>query len=87
MVFAVPGPDDYESAFHSAVKELAHALFVRGSPFTSPDQRKRIAEWAARSRLPAIYEIKEFVRLGVSSPMRRTALRCGAVPRLTSTKF
>jgi putative ABC transport system substrate-binding protein len=64
MVFAVPGPDDYESAFHSAVKERAHALFVRGSPFTSPDQRKRIAEWAARSRLPAIYEIKEFVEAG-----------------------
>src|SRR6266508_1230744 len=87
MVFAVPGPDDYESAFYSAVKERAHALFVRGSPFTSPDQRKRIAEWGRGVVCRQYMRSKSLLRLGVSSPMRRTALRCGAVPRLTSTKF
>jgi len=37
---------------------------VRGTPFSSPADRKYIVELAAKNRLPAIYETREYVEAG-----------------------
>ena len=37
---------------------------VRGTPFSSPADRKYIAELAMKNRLPAIYETREYVEAG-----------------------
>jgi putative ABC transport system substrate-binding protein len=56
-------PDDFESAFGGAIRERASALLVISDPLTNTHQR-RIAELAAKNRLPAIYPIREFVQAG-----------------------
>jgi len=58
------GPEDYESLFRAASKERANALVVRGTPFTSPANRKRIVDLAAKNRLPAIYETRDWADIG-----------------------
>jgi putative ABC transport system substrate-binding protein len=58
------GPDDYENLFRRATEERAHAVIVRGTPFTSPAHRKQIVELAAKSRLPAIYETRDWADRG-----------------------
>ncbi len=59
----VRGPGDLEGAFRAAGKKRAHALVVLRNPviFTALQQ---IAELAMKSRLPAIYDDREFVRAG-----------------------
>jgi putative ABC transport system substrate-binding protein len=51
---------DLEGAFRAATKERAQALVALRNP-TIFNERKRIAELAIKSRLPAIYDDKEFV--------------------------
>jgi putative ABC transport system substrate-binding protein len=59
----VRGPKDVETAFRAASKERADAALVLGSPiFIS--QRKQLADLAAKSRLPAIYNRPEYVEDG-----------------------
>src|SRR5262245_58540873 len=68
----IPGADsiprstrtqDVETAFRAASKERADAALVLGSPiFIS--QRKQLADLAAKSRLPAIYNRPEYVEDG-----------------------
>jgi putative ABC transport system substrate-binding protein len=58
------GPDDYESLFQTASKERVNAVLVRGTPFTSPANRKRIVDLAAKNRLPAIYETRDWADTG-----------------------
>jgi putative ABC transport system substrate-binding protein len=58
------GPEDFESVFRVATKERAGALLVRGTPFTSAAHRKRIIELAAKSRLPAIYDTRDWADTG-----------------------
>jgi len=50
----VKGPDDIEHAFTAMKKERTGALIVFGDP-TIVTHRRRIAELAVKSRLPAIY--------------------------------
>jgi putative ABC transport system substrate-binding protein len=52
-----------EGALSGAVRERADALFVLPDPLTL-NERQRIAELAARHRLPAMYGFKEFVHAG-----------------------
>jgi ABC-type uncharacterized transport system substrate-binding protein len=56
-------PDDFEAAFAAATREHADALLTLGSP-TTVINRTRILDFAARTRLPAMYDKKEFVQDG-----------------------
>ena len=59
----VQGPNDFESAFSAMATGGASCLTVLGSPiFVS--HRARIAELAAKSRLPAIYPTSSYVDAG-----------------------
>ena len=59
----VRSPDDLEGAFQAATKEGAQGLIAyRHSPITRG--RKRIIAMAIKSRLPAIYGHKRFVKDG-----------------------
>ena len=59
----VKEPDDLNRAFEAITKARTEALIVTGGPFATT-QRKRIVEFAAKSRLPAIYYRREFVEDG-----------------------
>jgi putative ABC transport system substrate-binding protein len=57
----ISAPDDFEPAFKAA--EGADGLLLLGDPLFTP-HLARLAELAARSRLPAIYSFREFVESG-----------------------
>ena len=59
----VKEPDDLNRAFEAITKARTGALIVVAGPFATA-QRKRIVEFAAKSRLPAIYYRREFVEDG-----------------------
>ena len=61
----VRGPDDYERAF-AAASSAAKAMFVRICNFDKPFEFnvQRLVDLAAKHRLPAIYNAREFVQLG-----------------------
>jgi putative ABC transport system substrate-binding protein len=54
---------DFEPAFRAARAESAGAIHVLPSPFFNA-QRRRLIELAARYRLPAFYEFREYVEDG-----------------------
>ena len=56
-------PDDLNRAFEQIAKARTEALIVTNGPFATA-LRKRIVEFAASSRLPAIYYRREFVDNG-----------------------
>jgi putative ABC transport system substrate-binding protein len=56
-------PDDLSRAFEAITKARTGALIVTGGPVASAN-RKRIVEFAVKSRLPAIYSRREFVEEG-----------------------
>jgi putative ABC transport system substrate-binding protein len=55
--------DDFEPVFSAIKGKRANALIVQRSPLTTT-HRKRITDFAARNRLPAIYNDGEFVDAG-----------------------
>ncbi|HXN42826.1 MAG TPA: ABC transporter substrate-binding protein, partial [Xanthobacteraceae bacterium] len=57
------GPDDFESAFSAMATGNADALIVLPSAMLF-GEHKRIVELAAKNRLPAMYQAKEFVDAG-----------------------
>jgi putative tryptophan/tyrosine transport system substrate-binding protein len=57
------GPNDFEPAFSAIKKEHASALSVLRNAVTSI-YRPRIVDFAAKSRLPAMYPDREFVEVG-----------------------
>jgi putative ABC transport system substrate-binding protein len=59
----VLGPKDIETAFREARKGLAEAVIVLQSAVVNA-HRKQIADLAMASRLPAIYNVPEFVDVG-----------------------
>jgi putative ABC transport system substrate-binding protein len=59
----VANADELPGAFAQFRREQAQALIVQVSPLAL-DQRARIAELAVRQRLPAMYEIRNFVEAG-----------------------
>ncbi len=59
----VRGPDDFETAFQAATRGHAGALITVDDPLTV-NQRARIVDFAGKSRLPAMYGVREFVDAG-----------------------
>jgi putative ABC transport system substrate-binding protein len=59
----VRGPGDFEAAFARMTEERVEALMALGDPLTVT-YRIQIVDLAARSRLPAIYDLREFVDAG-----------------------
>ena len=63
QVLEAPNPDQLDSAFAAMTKEHAAALLVlTDSMFVG--QRQRVADLAAKSRVPALYSQREFVDAG-----------------------
>jgi putative ABC transport system substrate-binding protein len=60
----VYGPDDFETAFREASKTSADAVLWLVGGNIAMAHRKDIAELAAKSRLPTIYEQRAFVEAG-----------------------
>ena len=58
---AVQDPSDFDGAFEAAAR--TNALITVEDPLTV-NHRNRIAEFAARNQLPAIYGLREFVDAG-----------------------
>jgi ABC-type uncharacterized transport system substrate-binding protein len=76
----VQEPEDFEQAFTAMAQERPDALFVIADQLVSLNQ-KRILEFAAQSRLPAMYEFKSFADAGglmAYGPSRSDTLRRGA---------
>ena len=63
QIFEVHGPKDFDGAFSAMVRERSGALLVISTPMLFSG-RKRIAELAAKHRLPAVYHWKEYVEAG-----------------------
>ena len=63
QILKAQGPEEFDSAFVAMTRERAGALYVVGDPmFVS--HRRRLAELAAKSRLPAVYELKDYAEAG-----------------------
>jgi putative ABC transport system substrate-binding protein len=63
QILTAQGPEGFHSAFAAMTSARAGALYVVGDPMFH-QHRARLAELAARSRLPAVYELKEFAEAG-----------------------
>jgi len=63
LSFEVRDVGQIEAAFKAATDARAGALLVDAGPVHFP-QRRRVAELAARNRLPAMYELRPFVEAG-----------------------
>jgi putative ABC transport system substrate-binding protein len=61
--FEVRAPSDFEAAFAAMARDRADVLVVPADPFTLI-HRERIVDLAVRSRLPAIFDLREFVDAG-----------------------
>jgi putative ABC transport system substrate-binding protein len=59
----VPGPSEFEATFSKMTKERAGAVLVLLDALFLTHQR-RIVELAARTRVPALYPVREFVEGG-----------------------
>lgn len=59
----VLSPKDIETAFERAGRERAQAVLGLGGPVLNP-RRTRVVELAVKSRLPAMYSIREYVEAG-----------------------
>jgi putative ABC transport system substrate-binding protein len=56
-------PGDFDGAFEAAAREQIDALVPLGEPLVN-SRRVPIVEFAARSRIPAIYQFRDFVTAG-----------------------
>jgi putative ABC transport system substrate-binding protein len=63
QLVGVQGPDEFERAFTTMAREHPDALIVLPSPMLFVE-RRRLVDLAAKHRLPAIYNAREFVELG-----------------------
>jgi putative tryptophan/tyrosine transport system substrate-binding protein len=59
----VQSPDDFATAFSSMLIDRPESLLVLADTVTSANSG-RVVEFAARNRLPAIYEARNFVNAG-----------------------
>jgi putative ABC transport system substrate-binding protein len=59
----IRNPDDIEAAFLAMTRTRAEAVLVTSSPITFPN-RARIAECAAKARLPSMVALREYAQAG-----------------------
>ena len=59
----VQNPDDFDAAFAAMTKDRPESLLVLADTVTVSN-RRRTVEFAERNRVPAIYEMREFVDAG-----------------------
>ena len=59
----IRGTDDFERVFAALNKQRPDGLYVGGGPLINSN-RKRIADFALKSRLPSIYQSREVVDAG-----------------------
>ena len=59
----VRAADDFEKVFAALNKQRPDGLYVPGSPLMGAN-RKRIADFALKSRLPSMYSNREYVDAG-----------------------
>jgi putative tryptophan/tyrosine transport system substrate-binding protein len=64
QVLDVQSPKDLETAFQVASKDQADAVLFRVAGPVASSQRPQIAVLAIKNRLPAIYELAEYVEAG-----------------------
>jgi len=82
----IRGPDDFDTAFSAMSRERADALIAFSDPLIVLHGR-RIADLAAKSRLPAVYPSREVVDAGglmsygssISDMFRRAAVYVGKI--------
>ncbi len=61
----ITSPDDFDQAFVVITRNRPDALFTVADPLYFPERaRMRILEFAAKRRLPAMYEWREYVESG-----------------------
>jgi ABC-type uncharacterized transport system substrate-binding protein len=63
QVVEVRGPADFDRAFSDMTRARAGALTVLGSAIFF-SERRRLVDLAAKNRLPAVYQVREFVDAG-----------------------
>jgi len=63
QVVEARGPSDINRAFSDMTKEHAEALTVLGGRMLF-EERKRVVELAAKTRLPAVYGLREYFEVG-----------------------
>src|SRR6516165_2179999 len=63
QVLEISGPQDIETAFQAATDGRAHAVLVLASPHLLSN-RARVADVAAKSRIPTIYYASDYVKDG-----------------------
>jgi putative ABC transport system substrate-binding protein len=59
----VRSPGDFHTAFDAAVRQRVGALLTVEDPLTV-GQRRQIVEFTAKTRLPAMHGLREFVEVG-----------------------
>ena len=64
LILPAGNDSDIEAAFKTMDKQKASALLVSASPYFSWDRRTQIVGLAARSAVPAIYSLREWVAAG-----------------------
>lgn len=64
VYIAIAGQGGIDTAMRAAITNRAQAGVLRGTPFFSTAQRRRIVERAAANRLATMYETRDFVELG-----------------------
>jgi putative ABC transport system substrate-binding protein len=60
----VHGPDEFESAFATMIRNRAEAFLIAGGPVTWM-RRHKIAELAAKNRLPGSHTLQEYAEAGL----------------------
>jgi len=60
QILAVRSPNDFDSVFEAVLRERVNALIIANNPIINTHY-KRIIDFAAKNRLPAIYPVSEFV--------------------------
>jgi putative ABC transport system substrate-binding protein len=78
----IGGPEEFDGAFSTMIKERAGALVVQPFFVIVPEQRRRITDLATKNRLPAVSDFMEFADAGglmsygpnALEPIRRSAV-------------
>ena len=80
------GPEEFARAFSDMSSAVAGALTVLPSN-RFQREHKRLADLAAKNRLPAVYTSREFVDAGGLTSYGTNSADCIGAPRPTLTRF